>query len=101
MPQVIKAVQEHPNLANSDYNQLAAYCKLFELDWRGDTALENREQFLMSNPVYLNQRDRTSLTSSLGDESITNQRVFNQIRQACQPFLPDLLAKMSQLGQKN
>ena len=43
LPQVIKAIQEHPNLSNSDYNKLCAYCKLFELDWRGDTALANRE----------------------------------------------------------
>ena len=71
-----------------------AYCKLFELDWRGDTDLENREQFMMSNPVYLSHKDRTNLNDSLGNEPVTNERVLKQIRQACQPFLPDLLMKM-------
>lgn len=42
LPQVIKAVREHPNLAPSDANHLDLYCRMFELDWRGDTSYTNR-----------------------------------------------------------
>ena len=80
---MIKAVQEHPSLANSDRFMIDAYCKLFELDWRGDSALENREQFMMSNPVYMNEKDRSNLVSNCGEAGITNEGVLQQIRQAC------------------
>jgi len=63
VPQVIKGIQEHKNLANSDRYMLDSYCKLFELDWRGDTSLENREEFMMTNPVYLNEKDKTNLVA--------------------------------------
>lgn len=53
-----------------------AYCKLFELDWRGDSALENREQFMMSNPVYMNEKDRSNLVSNCGEAGITNEGVL-------------------------
>ena len=43
MPQAVKAVMEHPNLAKTDRTKLDTFCKMFELDWRGDTALANRE----------------------------------------------------------
>lgn len=42
LPQVVKAVVEHPNLLRSDKELIQNYCKIFELDWRGDTSLENR-----------------------------------------------------------
>mmetsp|Transcript_18532 Transcript_18532/g.24890 ORF Transcript_18532/g.24890 Transcript_18532/m.24890 type:complete len:92 (-) Transcript_18532:64-339(-) len=85
---------EHKNLAVSDRSMLGTYCKLFELDWRGDASVDNREQFLLSNPIYMDKRDRHSL-QSVGE--ITDKRVTRQIRQACQPYLPDLIAKMCEL----
>ena len=91
LPQVIRAVLEHDNLANSDRYMMDTYCKLFELDWRGDTSLENRENFMLQNPIYLNENDLTSV-KSFG--TISNQGVLNQIRQACQPYLPQLVSKM-------
>ena len=42
LPQVIRAVREHPNLLKSDKDQVDLYCKMFEVDWRGDQKLENR-----------------------------------------------------------
>ena len=72
---------------------MEAFCKLFELDWRGDSSLESRELFMMSNPVYMKETDRSS-TASIG--AITNESVLGQIRQACKPFLPTLIAKMRQ-----
>lgn len=53
MPHVVRAIMEHPNLANSDRYTMETYCTIFELDWKGDSALENREKFLMETPVYL------------------------------------------------
>ena len=46
LPQAIKAVMEHPNLHKSDRDLLDTYCKLFELDWRGDKTQAGREQLL-------------------------------------------------------
>jgi hypothetical protein len=43
LPQVIKAIMEHPNLANSDKNLIDTYCYLFELDWRGDREMRNQD----------------------------------------------------------
>lgn len=53
LPNVVRAVREHPNLLKSDADQLELYCKMFELDWRGDQNYENRNQFMSSNPIYL------------------------------------------------
>lgn len=53
MPQVVKAVMEHPNLANSDRNLLETYCSIFDLDWRGDQTIKSQEQFLCTNPIYM------------------------------------------------
>lgn len=36
VPQMVKGIMEHPNLLKGDYNMLNSYCKMFELDWRGD-----------------------------------------------------------------
>jgi len=74
LPQAVKAILEHENLANSDRFMIDTYCKLFELDWRGDTSLENRESFMLSNPVYMNENDRTS-TATFG--IISNESVLS------------------------
>ena len=76
---------------------LNSYCKLFELDWRGDVSLENREQFLMQNPIYIHSKDQANLVEK---GEISNSNVLTQIRQACQPFLPDLLTKLRKLSSK-
>ena len=97
LPQVIKAIQEHKNTANSDRSMLNAYCKLFELDWRGDSSLNNREQFMFTNPVYMHEKDRSNMAIK---DKITNESVIQQVRQACQPYLPNLIIKMRQIGQE-
>ena len=53
---------------------------------------------MMSNPVYMNEKDRSNIASNCGEAGITNEGVLTQIRQACQPYLPDLLQKMRKLG---
>lgn len=70
---------------------LNAYCKLFELDWRGDSSLNNREQFMFTNPVYMHEKDRSNMAIK---DKITNESVIQQVRQACQPYLPNLIIKM-------
>jgi hypothetical protein len=42
VPQIIRAVREHPSLLKSDRDQLELYCRMFELDWRGDRSSENK-----------------------------------------------------------
>ena len=49
LPHVVKAVMEHPNLARSDRSTMETYCTLFELDWKGDKSVDNREKFLLEN----------------------------------------------------
>ncbi len=53
LPHVFKAVREHPNLQKSDADQLELYSKMFELDWRRDSSYDNRNEFMSSNPIYL------------------------------------------------
>lgn len=36
LPQAVRAIMEHDNLSASDKSTMETYCKLFELDWRGD-----------------------------------------------------------------
>ena len=97
LPQVVKAIQEHKNTANSDRSMLNAYCRLFELDWRGDSSLDNREQFMFTNPVYMHEKDRPNMATF---DYITNESVLKQVRQACQPYLPNLITKMRQIGKE-
>ena len=46
MPQMVKAVMEHPNLSQADSSALDTYCQMFELDWRGDQAAVNKASLL-------------------------------------------------------
>lgn len=41
VPHMVKGVMEHPNLQKADKNMLNAYCRMFELDWKGDQTLDN------------------------------------------------------------
>lgn len=43
LPHAVKAIMEHPQLSRTDRATLDAFCKMFELDWRGDHSLANRE----------------------------------------------------------
>jgi len=93
IPHVVKAIMEHENLANSDRSTLQTYCTLFELDWMGDKVLENREELLMTNPVYMHGKHMSNVVD-IG--SIENDRVEKMIKQASQPFLPNLAKKMQE-----
>jgi hypothetical protein len=50
---VVKGVMEHPNMKESEKKHLEMYCKMFEMDWRGDGKNSNREEFMAFRPIYL------------------------------------------------
>lgn len=56
------------------------YCRLFELDWRGDSDIDNREQFMMYKPIYMHQSDRPNL-ATYGE--MNNDKVVTEIKRAC------------------
>ena len=91
MPQAVRAVMEHPNLSKSDYSKLDSFCRMFELDWRGDRSLNNKRQFLATNPVYLGETDQTNFRKYGG---IGNFEVTTLLRLACSPFIDKITAKM-------
>ena len=90
VPQIIKAVREHPNLLKSDRDQLEIYCRMFEVDWRGDRSSENKSQFMSSNPIYL---DGSNL-KSVGE--ITPEVVKDKLQRACAPYVEETAAKIIQ-----
>jgi hypothetical protein len=92
MPQAVKAVMEHPNLSRTDYATLDSFCRMFELDWRGDRSLDNKRQFLATNPVYLGEHDQTNFRK-YGD--IGNFEVTTLLRLACSPFIGKITGKMA------
>lgn len=53
LPQSIKAILEHENLNEVDRNLLEHYCRIFELDWRGDQTYDNKDEMMATNPIYL------------------------------------------------
>lgn len=53
LPQTVKGIMEHKNLNDVDRNLLEHYCRMFELDWRGDQQFSNKEEMLATNPVYV------------------------------------------------
>ena len=40
-------------MLKSDADHLDLYCRMFELDWRGDTSHKNKQEFMSSHPIYL------------------------------------------------
>lgn len=61
MPQAVKAVMEHPNLTQTDRSKLDTFCKMFQLDWRGDRTIDNKKEFLSTNPVYFDKHLNSNL----------------------------------------
>lgn len=60
LPHAVRAIIEHPNLARSDRMTMDSYSKIFKLDWRGDVHIMNKDEFMSTNPVYLDHRDQSS-----------------------------------------
>lgn len=94
MPHTVRAIAEHPNLSRSDRTTLDAYCKMFKLDWRLDSDIENKDKFMSTNPIYLRKADRTTLDAH---PDTVNESAIAEIKRACKPYLPDLVAKIVKL----
>lgn len=88
LPQVMRAIIEHPNLLKSDKDQLELYARMFEVDWRGDRAPENKTQFMASNPIYL---EGSSLKSH---GELTNEVVKEKLQRACAPFVEEAARRL-------
>jgi len=52
---------------------------MFELDWRGDHSIINRDEFMATNPIYLNPNDKSSL---LVNGVISNEAVNQALSRA-------------------
>lgn len=85
LPQTVRAIMEHPNLSGSDYDKMNTFSRMFELDWRGDRAIENKMMFMATNPIYLSEKDRPN---TFGVDPLGNFEVTTFLRLACTPFVP-------------
>lgn len=83
LPQVVRAVIEHPNLQKSDQDQLELYARMFELDWRGDTDYKNKQEFMATHPIYI----KGSNLRSQGE--ITEAVVKEKLQRACAPYVEE------------
>lgn len=84
LPQVVRALLEHPNLQKSDMDQMELYSKMFELDWKGDSSYKNKQEFMSTNPIYFS--DGTNI-KSYGE--ITNDTVKDMLQKACAPYVEE------------
>jgi len=55
---------------------LDTYCSLFELDWRGDRTVANREQFLGTHPIYVDKNQQNN-------QDVHNAYVRDMLVKAC------------------
>ena len=97
MPQLVRGIMEHPSLSKADFATLDNYCSMFDLDWRGDRSVSNKQEWLSTNPVYLNARD---LSSVEGYGQVGPFEVTAMMRAACQPYLSELATSLKQASKK-
>jgi hypothetical protein len=88
LPQVVRAVMEHPNLLRSDRDQLELYTRMFEVDWRGDRA--DRTQFMATNPIYLEGANLKSYGV------LTPEMVKEKMQRACAPYVEETARRLVQ-----
>ena len=69
MPHAIRAVMEHPNLTKADYEKLDGFCKIFELDWRGDRLATNKARARL-NSLELIQFTSTKTTAQTSPDMV-------------------------------
>ena len=90
LPQVVRAVIEHPQVQRSDRDQLELYARLFELDWRGDRDFKNKQEFMATHPIYL---DGANLKSQ---GAVTDEVVKERLQRACAPYVEETAKRISQ-----
>lgn len=91
MPQTVKAILEHPNLSMVDYDKLNTFSRMFELDWRGDRSIANKNEFLATKPIYINENDKSNIA---GYEDLGRFELSVLMKYACTPFVEDLSSKL-------
>jgi hypothetical protein len=94
LPQVVKAIMEHPNLSNFDRANLDTYCTVFELDWRGDRSIDNRDEFLMTNPIYMHKKDWLATETTHFNKFKDGEYIKQRVRTAHTPFLDELVKSL-------
>lgn len=70
---------------------------MFGLDWRGDRGTDSKQEWLSTNPVYLNPND---LSSTIGYGQVGPFEVTAMMRSACQPYLTELAASLAEAAKK-
>jgi len=70
---------------------------MFELDWKGDQSLNNKQRFMATNPVYLSPEDRSNF---LGYGTIGEFEVAAMLRHACTPFVGELAKGLQNQAKK-
>jgi hypothetical protein len=88
LPQAVRAIMEHPNLLKSDKDMLDSYCRMFELDWRGDKLAVVNKEFMSYQPIWLdgpNLKDYGTLT---------NERLRDMLQRACAPYVTQVATKL-------
>ena len=88
LPQAIQAIVEHPNAQQSDKDLLNTYCKLFELDWKGEKTQLKTEDLLCHQPLRL---DGTNVKSY---GTVTSESLNEMIRKACAPYVEETAQKL-------
>ena len=79
---------DHPSLLKSDRDQLDSFCRMFELDWRGDQTYKGSEEFMFNVPIHL---DGTNIKS----HGLLTQDVMDmKLRNACVPYVEETAKKL-------
>ena len=88
LPQIVKAIIEHPNLLTSDKDHLDTYCKMFELDWRGDRSYQTLQEFMFNTPIHVEGENIKSYGV------VTNEEVEERLMRACAPYVDEVAANL-------
>lgn len=67
---------------------MEAYTRMFEVDWKGDRALVNKQEFMMTNPIYL----EGSNLKQFGE--ITPEVIRDRIQRACASYVEEAASKL-------
>ena len=63
---------------------------MFELDWRADRNFQNKQQFMSTNPIYIEGPN----VKSYGE--VTEEVVKDRLKKACAPYVQETAKKIIQ-----
>lgn len=67
---------------------LDAYCKVFEVDWRGVKEVEQNKEFLFSHPIHV----EGSNVKAYG--MVDDVKVKEMLKRACVPFVEQVASTL-------